>query len=165
MARPVDIAAQVSPELSALVDELLRDPDIEEPITLGFVRQRVADGLLGEMEELELLHGEEADRTLLGELDALIENFTEEAPAIDFVAAKASEPLSRVIEAVMNDPNTTQRPTLAKVREGVAAGGAARLMGEGALEQDEDKTLLAELDDLIERFGADAFAEHLIRYE
>jgi len=165
MARPVDIAAQVSPDLSELVEQLLRNPDIEEPITLGFVRQWVAQSLLGEMEEIEQLHGEEAGHTLLGEIDALIEEFTQEAPAIDFVAAKASEPLSRVIEAVMNDPNTPQRPTLEKVREAVTGGGAARLVGEGVLEQEDEQTLLVELDALIERFGADAIAEHLIRYE
>jgi hypothetical protein len=166
MARPIDIAAQVSPQLSALVDDLLKDPDIEEPITLGLVRQRLAGGLLGEMEQLEQLHPDsEAGRTLLGELDALIEEFTEDAPAIDFVAAKASEPLSRVIEAVMNDPNTPQRPTLEGVRDALLHGSAARLEGEGALESDEDKTLLAEIDALIERFGSDALAEHLIRYE
>lgn len=40
-----------------------------------------------------------------------------------------------------------------------------RLVGEGVLEEDEDDTLLAEIDALIEQFGADALAEDLIRYE
>lgn len=164
MRLPIDVAARVSPELSAIIDELVNDPDIDEPITLGFVRQRVADGLVGGMEQVEQLHSG-AEQTVLAEIDGFIEQFTDEAPAIDFAMAKASEPLTRVIEAVINDPNTPQRPTLARVREALQRGGAARLVGEGAVDPDEDEALLAELDQLIERFGADALAEHLMRYE
>ncbi|TAK80379.1 MAG: hypothetical protein EPO20_28885 [Betaproteobacteria bacterium] len=164
MRLPIDIAAHVSSELSAIIDGLINDPDVEEPVTLGVVRQSVAGGLLGGMEEVEQLHSD-ARHTVLAEIDALIEQCTDQAPAIDFVAAKASEPLSRVIEATMNDPNTRQRPTLGAVRDALAHGAAARLVGEGAIDPDEDQTLLAEIDGLIERFGADALAEHLLRYE
>jgi hypothetical protein len=65
----------------------------------------------------------------------------------------------------MNDPNTPQRPTLAAVREALTRGIASRLVGEGAIDPDEDETLLAELDELIVRFGPDALAEELMRYE
>lgn len=164
MRLSIDVAARVSPELAAIIDDLVNNPDIEEPVTLGFLRRWVADGPVGEMEQVEQLHSG-AEQTVLAEIDAFIEQFTEEAPAIDFAAAKASEPLSRVIEAVVNDPNTPQRPTLGRVREALMRGGAARLVGEGAVDPDEDETLLAELDQLIERFGADALAEHLMRYE
>jgi hypothetical protein len=164
MRLPIDIAARVSPELSALIEQLANDPDIEEPVTLGFVRERVTGGTLGEIEQAAQLHAD-AEQTLLGEIDALIGQFTEEAPAIDFVAAKASEPLSRVIEAIMNDPNTAQRPTLQSVRERMARGAAARMVGEGAIDPEEEETLLAEIDNLIERFGPDALAEQLMRYE
>jgi len=165
MRLSIDVASQVSPELSAVMEQLLRDPEIEEPITLGFVRRRLAQSLPGDAEELEKLHPETETDRLLAELDALIERFTEEAPAMDFVAATASEPLSRVIEAVMNDPNTTRRPTLGMVREAVMGGLGARLVGEGVIEEDEEELLLPELDSLIERFGGDAIAEHFIRYE
>lgn len=164
MRLPIDIAVHVSPELSAIIDGLINDPDVEEPVTLGVVRESVAGSLLGGMEEVEQLHSD-ARHTVLAEIDALIEQCTDQAPAIDFVAAKASEPLSRVIEALMNDPNTRQRPTLAAVREALVHGIAARLVGDGAIEPDEDQALAAEIDALVERFGADALAEHLLRYE
>lgn len=77
--------------------------------------------------------------------DALLERYGTEAPAIDFVTAKASEQLSRVIEAAMNDPNTPQRPALGAVRAAVTRGVVARPVGEGAIDPDEDETLLGEI--------------------
>jgi len=41
----------------------------------------------------------------------------------------------------------------------------ARLAGDGAIDPDEDDTLLAEIDELIRRHGAHAVAEHFIRFE
>lgn len=131
MRLPIDIAAHVSPELSAIIDGLINDPDIDAPVTLGVMRKNVA--------------GE-----LLSEIDALIERCTDSAPAIDFAAANASEQLSIAIETMMNDPGTRRRLTLADVREALAC---------------EDETLLAEMDDLIERFGGDALADYLMHYE
>ncbi len=131
MRLPIDIAAHVSPELSALIDRLIDDPDVDEPVTLGVVRQSVAGDALAEV-------------------DRLIQQCTDGAAAIDFAAAQASAQLSFAIEAMLNDPGTRQRLTLWDVREALVC---------------EDETLLAELDDLIERFGADALAEHLLRYE
>jgi hypothetical protein len=164
MSIPIDVAVRVSPELSAIIDELVNDPDIEEPVTLGLVRRRVASGVLGEKEQAEQLHSA-GRQTVLAEIDALVEQWTDKASAIDFVTAKASEQLSRVIEAMMNNPNTPQRPTLGAVREALARGIAARLVGEGAIDPDEDDTLLAELDNLIVRFGPSALAEEFMRYE
>lgn len=164
MSYPIDVASQVSSKLSAILDDLVKDPDIREPVTLGFVRARLAAGLLGVVEQDEQLHFN-ASRTVLAELDALIERYTEEAPAIDFVTAKASEQLSRVIEALMNDPNTPQRPTLGAVRDAITHGIVGRLVGEGAIDTDQDEMLFDEIDELIERFGRDALAEELMRYE
>jgi len=164
MRLPIDVAARVSPELSAIIDQLLNEPDIEEPVTLGVVRRRVAAGPPGEAGEPELVHSDR-DQTLLGEIDALIGQYTDDAPALDFAPAKASEPLSRVIEALMSDANTPQRPTLGAVREALMQGVAARLAGEGAIEAEDEEALPGEVDQLIERFGPGALAEHLIRYE
>jgi hypothetical protein len=47
----------------------------------------------------------------------------------------------------------------------MASGLTARLMGEGVIETDDEQTLLAELDRLIEHHGEDAAAEVFIRYE
>lgn len=98
-------------------------------------------------------------------MDALIEEFGETALAVDFVQAYASEQLSLVIEAMVDDENRENPPTLAAVREAVVSGLGVRLVGEGALDEDEDDTLLCEIDDLIEQFGADTLAEDFLRYE
>jgi hypothetical protein len=44
-------------------------------------------------------------------------------------------------------------------------GLTARLAGDGAIDTDADETLLAEIDELIRRYGAHAVAEHFIRFE
>jgi hypothetical protein len=81
------------------------------------------------------------------------------------VRSSASETLTRVIETVVNDENREGPPTLDAVREAIAGGLGARLVGEGVLDEDEDDALLAEIEGLIERYGADALAESLLRYE
>lgn len=164
MSLPIDVASRVSPELSALLSKLVNDPDIDDPVTLGYARKRVAGRTVGALQAAEQLHFDRGE-TVVGELDALIERYGAEAPAIDFVTAKASEQLSRVVEAVMNDPNTPQRPTLGAVRAAMAGGLVARLVGEGAIDPDEDETLLGEIEGLIDRFGPAALAEGFIRYE
>ena len=164
MSLRIDVASQISPELSALLASLVNDPDIDEPVTLEYVRRRIAERLAGERQAAEQVHFD-SGQTVAGELDALIERFGPEAPAIDFVAAKASEELSRVIEAMMNDPNTFQEPTLGAVRTAMTRGLVARLVGEGAIDPDDDETLLGEIEGLIKRFGEGAPAEEFMRYE
>jgi hypothetical protein len=159
-----DAASRVSPELSAFIETLVNDPDAEEPITLGDVRRIVTSGLRGEAYEAERVHFESRE-TVLAEIDALVEQYGEEAPALDFVTVKASDALSRVIEAMMNDPNTPQRPTLGAVRDAMLHGLVARLVGEGAIDSDEDETLLGEVESLIGHHGQDALAEEVLRYE
>lgn len=159
-----DVATQVSPGLSTIFEALVNDPDVEESITLGDVRKRVANRLLGELQKTEQLHFD-SEQTVLAEIDGLISRYGKEAPAVDFVTTTASEQLSRVIEAMMNDPNTPQRPTLSAVRQAMTHGLLARLVGDGAIDPNEDGTLLSEIEHLIERFGKSALAERLMRYE
>ena len=164
MNLPLDASSRTSAELSALIDRLANDPAIEEPITLGLVRSHVARSRAGAQAHVERLHFDRDD-TLLAEIESLIEAYGEEAPAVDCAPVKAGEARSRVIEAVLNDANTRQRPTLAAIREALLGGVAARLVGEGAIDPDDDETLLAEIDGLIERFNANALAERFVRYE
>jgi hypothetical protein len=44
-------------------------------------------------------------------------------------------------------------------------GLAARLVGDGVLEDDEADMLMPEIDSLIEHYGPDATAEDFLRYE
>lgn len=162
---PMDVASRVSPRLSALLRSRVNDPDCEQPITLLAVRRFLADLLPADFKEAERLHHFDVDASLLDELDALIEEFGATALAVDFVQVSASEQLSRVIEAVVNDENRENPPTLAAVKDAIVAGLGTRLVGEGVLEEDEDDTLMAEIDALIEYSGADTLAEEFLRYE
>ncbi|MDP2028257.1 MAG: hypothetical protein Q8K12_01300 [Thiobacillus sp.] len=162
---PIDIANRVSPRLSALLRSRVNNPACEQPVSLMAVRRFLADLLPEDFKEAEQLHHFDVSESPLDELDALIEEFGATALAIDFVQASASEPLSRVIEAVVNDDNRENPPTLAAIRDALLAGLGASLVGNGVLEEDEDDTLLPEIDALIEQFGADSLAEEFLRYE
>lgn len=162
---PIDIASRVSPELSSFIDSLINQLDTSEPITLSIVRSFITQELPEEIDETEHMHHFDSSELLIDELDALIEEFGESAAAIDFVYAFASEPLSRVIEEVMDDENQENPPTLEVIKEAIDNGLASRLVGEGVLEEEDDDVLLPEIENLIDRFGADAPAEDFLRYE
>jgi hypothetical protein len=95
----------------------------------------------------------------------LTEEYGKEAPAIDFVVVKASEGLSRVIQAAMDDIRFLRASTLGAMREAMVSGLTARLIGEGAIDEDDEGVLLGEIDELIRRYGEDTPAETLIRFE
>jgi hypothetical protein len=162
---PVDVASRVSPRLSALLKSRVNDPDCEQPVTLMDVRHFLADLLPADFKEAERLHHFDVDASLLDEMDALIEEYGDSVLAVDFVKTNASEQLSRVIESIVNDENRENPPTLGAVKDAIVAGLGTRLVGEGVLEEDEDDTLLAEIEDLIEYFGTDTLAEDFLRYE
>jgi len=162
---PIDISSRVSPHLSALLASRVNNPECEQPVTLMAVRRFLADLLPAEFREAERIHHFDISESLLDELDGLIEEFGGAALAVDFMEVKASETLSSAIEAVVNDENRENPPTLAAVRDAIVAGLGARLVGDGVLEDDEDDSLLPEIESLIEQFGADALAEEYLRYE
>lgn len=159
----IDIATRVSAELSALLDKAAADPDRESPPTLAEVRSLLRRRS-ATARQTEFLHPRDAD-SLLAELDALIEEFGLEASAGTFVVSQASEGLSRVIEAVVNDPATPKRPSLALLRESMTQGLLARLVGNGTIDEDDDTALFSEVDELIRRYGRAAAAEEFLRYE
>jgi hypothetical protein len=163
MKAPIDAASRVSAELSAAIEKLVNDPDREEPASLGEVRAELA-GAGVDAQQLAVMHPQDR-ASMLVELDDLIEEFGAEALAADFVAVKASEALSRAIEAAMDDVSLTEEPTLGAVRTALNQGLIARLVGDGVIDADDDTPLLAEIDELIARHGEDAVAEDFIRFE
>jgi hypothetical protein len=162
---PIDIASRTSPELSMLIESIINQLDSDEPVTLAAVRYFIERELPAEIGEEEHMHRFDVNESVVDELDALIDNFGESAAAIDFVSVYASEALTRAIETIMDDENRENPPTLAAVQEALASGLAARLVGDGVLEDDEAELLMAEIEELIGRFGGDALAENFLRYE
>lgn len=162
---PIDIASRVSPELTGLIEIIINQLETDEPVTLGAIRTFITYDIPEEMSESEGMHHFDVDESVVDELNGLIEGFGESAPAVDFIYAYASEQLSRVIEAVMNDESRENPPTLEVVRDAILAGLPGRLVGDGVLEEDECDQLLPEIDSLIDRYGADAMAEEYLRYE
>ena len=161
----IDVATRVSPELSAIIEGLVNDPDREVlPQTLEEVRVALIRRGTAGMRETEFLHPQD-EASLLVELDRLIEEYGKEAPAIDFVVVKASEGLSRVIQAAMDKISRPRAPTLGTIREAMVSGLTAGLIGEGAIDEDDEGVLLGEIDELIRRYGEETLAETLVRFE
>ncbi len=161
----LDVATRISSELSAFIEKLVNDPDREEAPTLYEVRTALQESSAEELWEENLRHPQERE-SMVVELNALVEEFGPEALAMDFVSAKASEALSRVIESAVTEVGRRRRPTLGAVREAMLGGLTARLVGDGAIEADEDHgVVLAEIDVLIRRFGKDTPAETFVRFE
>ncbi len=161
----IDVSSRVSPHLSALLSSRINNPECEQPVTLMAVRRFLADLLPADFKETERLHHFDVSESLLDELDALIEEFGATALAVDFAQVSASEPLSRAIEWVINDENRENPPTLAVIRDALIDGLGARLVGDGVMDEDEDDTLLSEIEALIDRYGTDTLAEDFLRYE
>lgn len=159
----IDIANSVSDELSQILEAAINDPDADETPTLGWVRRIVSKTTDGEQYQADHLHFDQ-NRSLLEEVDDLIEQFGDDAPAIDFVTVKASENLTRIISALM-DTGASTPPTLYTVREAMLHGLVARLVGDGIIDPDEDETLQEEIETLISHYGQDTVAENFLRYD
>lgn len=162
---PIDITTRVSTELTSLIEIIINQLESDEPVTLGAIRTFITYDLPEEMSETEEMHHFDVDESVVDEVDGLIEQFGESAPAVDFIYAFASEPLTRVIEAVINDDNYENSPTLETIKEAILDGLPGKLVGDGVLEDDEGDQLLAEINNLIEHYGEDAMAEEYLRYE
>jgi hypothetical protein len=162
---PIDVASRVSPNLSVLIENCVNRSELGQDVTLASVRDFVTGLLPNAVSETEQLHHFDINESLLDELSALIEEFDETALAIDFVQVTASEPLSRVIDAVINDRDQENPPTLGTVKNMIISGLSASLVGAGVLDEDEDDVLLVEIEALIDRHGADALAEEFLRCE
>ncbi|MDP1653531.1 MAG: hypothetical protein Q8L56_12500 [Rhodocyclaceae bacterium] len=164
MRNAIEADERVSQELSALIEAMSNDPDINEVVTLEVVRDGIRQTLAG-FAEAERIHLFGDEETLGAEVDALIEEYGEDALAIQMASVKASEDLSTIIEALMDDTDADIALTLGAVRQAMADGLVAGLAGDGLIEPEEEQTLLAEIEGLIERLGEDALAENVLRFE
>lgn len=155
---------RVSKELTAVIEAIAADPEVAEPVTLGMVRDRLRQTLAG-FAEAERAHRFGDEELLSNEIDALIDEYGEDALATELSSIKASEALSTVIETLLDETDEDVVPTLGEVRQAMQEGLVARLVGAGLLEAEDEQALDAEIDALIERCGEDEPAENVLRYE
>lgn len=164
MSYAIEVDSRVSEELSEFIEALVNNPDIELPVTLGYVRDVLQDSSGNGVEEEEHHHfGNES--SLQAEIESLIDEYGADVLAVDFIIAKASDVLSELIEALIDLTEDDITITLGSVRNAIFEGLAARLVGEGAIEPDDEQTLLAEIEGLIGHYGEDLPAENLLRFE
>lgn len=163
MPFPLDADSRVSEDLSSFIASAVNDPDLDTPPTLGVIRQRLLDAAMAEGAVPPHRFGN--DESLIVEIDALIEEYGEEAPAADFVVVKASDELTQFIEALLDLSDADIVPTLGGMRAAIADGWVARLAGDGVIDSDEDQTLLAEIEALINRYGDETPAESVLRFQ
>jgi hypothetical protein len=161
---PVEAESRVSEALAAVLESMINDPDIGDGITLGLVRDRLKQSLLAQgIEPDQRQFGSE--HSLYAEVENLIQEYGEDAAAIDFAAVKASDELSDVLEALVDERDEDSPLTLGSARAAMASGWLARLTGEGIIDTDEAQSLIAEIDALIERYGDETPAENVLRFE
>ena len=162
MTLPIGVESRASEELAAFIATLVDTADSDTPVTLGYIRERILGA--ARAQGVEPLRSGSAE-TLAAEIETLIEEFGDDASAADFVAVKASEDLSKFIETLLDMSEADVVPTLGGMRTAVVDGWAARLAGDGVIDEDSEQTLLAELDALIARYGADKPAEDVLGFE
>jgi hypothetical protein len=155
---PEDVFENSSDALSAVIAEVLSDDEVAQPATLASVREAV----LAEVETVTIplnRFSSEQRQALQDEVDALIEEYGEDSLAVRFQKPWASEPLRLLIEAGLDELG---EPTLGGLFEAAEQGLLANLIGEGAIDDDEAQTVIAELQGLIERHGNEALAEDFL---
>ncbi|HZP87033.1 MAG TPA: hypothetical protein VFB54_09440 [Burkholderiales bacterium] len=83
MAIPIDTESRVSEALAAYMERMINNPDIEEPVTLALVRDRLKQMAGGWLAQLagEGISETGNEQNLLEEIDALVARYG--ADAID----------------------------------------------------------------------------------
>lgn len=153
-----DVYQNTSDELSTVIAAVLDDEEIEQPATLASVREAV----LAKVKTVTIplnRFSEDEWQQLHDEIEALIEDYGEDALAVRFLRPWAGESLQRLIEAGLDEFG---EPTLAGLYGAAERGLLADLIGRGEIDDDEAQTVLGELRDLIDRHGEDALAEDFL---
>jgi len=156
-----DLAATISDDLALVFSTLLKDPDAEQPANLRVVYKAMRKGLVAKL----IADGNldpEAEDDLLEEMQDLIEEHGGDTLAQDFVRSRVSAALEIVIQAALDGDAGVQVATLGELREAVAQGLVAHLVGMGEIDADEDETLAAEIQSLVDEHGEDTPVEDLL---
>ena len=165
MTLPSDMQETVSRELSLVIQAVIDNYESQGhgPATLGSVRAAMAGGLLERLTDEGRVKSED-ESSLYSELDVLIESFGEDTSADGFTRPRASEDLSTVIEALLDEQDEGAPPTLTAVRDAMIGGLLAKLVGHGEIDSDDEQTLIEEIEEMIEMHGPGALAEDFLHY-
>ncbi len=155
---PDDVFENTSDELSGVIAALLDDDGIAQPATLASVREAILSEIKTVTIPLNRFSSDQWQQ-LRDEIDALIEEYSEDALAVRFHKPWPSEPLRRLIEAGLDEQG---EPTLSGLFDAAESGLLAQLIGQGEIDDDESQTVIAELAHLIDRHGSDALAEDFL---
>ena len=155
MSIPEDVFQNTSDGLSAVIEAVLDDDEIAQPATLASVREAVLSDIKTTTIPLNRFSTEQSQE-LRDEIDALIDEYGDDALAVRFMQPWGSEPLGRLIEAGLDELGA---PSLGRILALAERGLLARLIAQGEIDDDEAQTVIAELRRLIERHGEDALAE------
>ena len=80
------------------------------------------------------------------------------------IATRVSAELSAFFETLVNDPDREEPPTLENARNALLGSGSGKA-AERVMHPQDRNSALAEIDELIRRYGEHAVAEHFIRFE
>jgi thiamine monophosphate synthase len=158
MTIPEDVFDNTSDEMSAVIASVLDDDELDQPATLASVREAILAQVKTVTLPLNRFSSDEW-QGLRDEIDALIDEYDADALAVRFLRPWASEALQRLIEAGLDELGDV---TLGNLFEAMEAGLLAQLIGQGEIDDDEAQTVIAELQNLIDRHGADALVEDFL---
>ena len=156
-----DLSSGVSADLAVVIETEIDRRQDDGPATIGIVLESMYKGLVRELVASGQIDADQ-DGSLFGEIKSLIEQFGGDALAIDFAKLRASDPLAVVIQAELDNHAENDPPTLGTVRDSMHGGLVANLVGAGAIDPDDDETLLGEITRLIRKHGQDAPAEEFL---
>lgn len=159
MTIPGDVFENLSEELSTVIATVLDDEMVGQPATLASVREAVLADIKTATIPLNRFSSDQVQQ-MRDEIDALIDEFGDDALAVGFFKPWASEPLRHLIDALRDD---TGEVTLGDTLEAAQRGLLANLIAEGEIPDDESQTVIGELQALIGHHGADVLAQEFIR--
>ena len=160
MTLATDVYENTSEDLSTVIQKVLGDEEIAQPATLASVREEVLKDVKTITIPLNTFATERLQE-LRNEVEALIEEYGNDALAVRFFKPRASQALTQLIDYGMDKLG---EPSLSQLFNELEHGLLAKLIAEGELDDDEAQTVTAELQALIEKHGPDAIAEEFVRY-
>jgi hypothetical protein len=161
MTIPEHVYENTSEELSQAIAAVLDDEEVAQPATLADIREAILARVKTVTVPLNRFSSDDWQQ-LHDEIDALIEEYGDDALAVRFLRPWASEPLQRLIEAGLDEYG---EPTLGVLFEAAERGLLSRLIGQGEIDDDEAQTVIAELQSLIDYHGSEALAEEFLGAE